>query len=93
MKKIIIIACTLFLPMLTMAQNIIERQEYMLNLVMDICKSDFKFNGFIDVMDYFKRIINVCKQMNYSVYQSENFEKYVSLEPFLSFDYSEETIH
>lgn len=56
----------------------LERQEFMLNLVMDICKSDFKFNGFIDVMDYFKRIINVCKQMNYSVYQSENFEKYVS---------------
>ena len=56
----------------------LERQEFMLNLVMDICKSDFKFNGFIDVMDYFKRIINVCKQMNYSVYQSESFEKYVS---------------
>ena len=52
----------------------IERQEYMLNLVMDICHSDFKFNGFLEVMDYFKGIINICKQMNYSEFKSENFE-------------------
>ena len=56
----------------------IERQEYMLNLVMDICHSDFKFNGFIEVMDYFKGIINICKQMNYSEFKSENFEKYLA---------------
>jgi V/A-type H+-transporting ATPase subunit A len=53
----------------------LERQEYMLNIVMDICQSDFEFNGFVDVMDYFKRIINICKQMNYSLYQSENFKQ------------------
>ena len=56
----------------------IERQEYMLNLVMDICHSDFKFNGFLEVMDYFKGIINICKQMNYSEFKSENFEKYLA---------------
>ncbi|MCE5331027.1 MAG: V-type ATP synthase subunit A [Bacteroidales bacterium] len=55
----------------------IERQEYMLNLVMDICRTDFEFNNFVDVMDYFKRIINVCKQMNYSAFHSEDFEKYI----------------
>jgi len=55
----------------------IERQEYMLNMVMDICRTDFEFNNFVDVMDYFKRIINVCKQMNYSVFHSDDFEKYV----------------
>ena len=54
----------------------IERQEYMLTLVMDICNSDFKFNGFLEVMDYFKSIINVCKQMNYSEFHSDNFKKY-----------------
>lgn len=54
----------------------LERQQYMLNLVMDICRTDYDFNGFTDVMDYFKRIINVCKQMNYSVYQGENFRNY-----------------
>lgn len=56
----------------------IERQQFMLNLVMDICRARFDFNGFNEVMDYFKRLINVCKQMNYSEYQSEAFENYLS---------------
>jgi len=55
----------------------IERQEYMLNLVMDICRAKFHFDNFNEVMDYFKRIINVCKQMNYSEFKSEAFEKYI----------------
>ena len=42
----------------------LERQEFMLKLVMDICNSDYEFDSFLEVMDYFKRIINVCKQMN-----------------------------
>ena len=29
-------------------------------------------------MDYFKGIINICKQMNYSEFKSENFEKYLA---------------
>ncbi len=52
----------------------LERQEFMLNLVMDICNSEFEFESFLDVIDYFKRIINVCKQMNYSEFHSEPFE-------------------
>jgi len=56
----------------------IERQKYMLDLVMDICQSDFGFNGFMQVMDYFKRVINVCKQMNYSEFESDQFKKYES---------------
>ncbi len=56
----------------------LERQEFMLNLVMDICVTNFEFNGFIDVMDYFKRIINICKQMNYTKFHSEEFEKFVT---------------
>jgi len=56
----------------------IERQKYMLDLVMDICDSDFEFNGFMQVMDYFKRVINVCKQMNYSAFESDQFKKYES---------------
>jgi len=54
----------------------LERQEYMLNLIMDICNADYQFNGFTEVMEYFKRIINVCKQMNYSLFKSEQFDKY-----------------
>lgn len=54
----------------------IERQQYMLDLVMDICHMEFDFNTFVEVMDYFKRIINVCKQMNYSEFHSDKFETY-----------------
>ncbi|GAB1416004.1 V-type ATP synthase subunit A [Paludibacter sp.] len=54
----------------------LERQEYMLNLVMDIARSTFEFNGFLEVMDYFKRVINVCKQMNYSQFKSDDFVNY-----------------
>lgn len=56
----------------------LKRQEFMLNLVMDICVTNFEFNGFIDVMDYFKRIINICKQMNYAKFHSKEFEKFVT---------------
>jgi V/A-type H+-transporting ATPase subunit A len=56
----------------------IERQQFMLNLVMDICRTKFDFSNFNDVMDYFKRLINICKQMNYSEYQSEAFEGHLS---------------
>ena len=55
----------------------LARQEYMLNLVMDICNSDYAFKGFSEVMDYFKSIINICKQINYSEFKSEGFEKYM----------------
>lgn len=54
----------------------LERQKDMLDIIMDICNKEFKFNDFIEVMDYFKKVINICKQMNYSVYQSADFEKY-----------------
>jgi len=54
----------------------LERQEYMLDLVMDICRHDYSFDNFVDVNDYFKRVINLCKQMNYSEFQSEQFRDY-----------------
>ncbi len=54
----------------------LERQEDILNLVTEICEAEFSFDSFLNVMDYFKRLINLCKQMNYSTYQSEQFEDY-----------------
>ena len=54
----------------------LERQQYMLRLVMDICKHDYDFDNFLDVVDYFKRIINLCKQMNYCEFHSPDFENY-----------------
>lgn len=54
----------------------LERQEEILNMVIDVCHTDFQFDNFLEVMDYFKRMINVCKQMNYSEFRSENYENY-----------------
>ena len=53
-----------------------ERQQYILNLVMDICKHDYDFADFNDVSTYFKRVINLCKQMNYAEFKSEAFNQY-----------------
>ncbi len=55
----------------------LERQEAILNIVTDICETDFHFDNFLEVTDYFKKMINLCKQMNYSQYKSEQYEDYV----------------
>jgi V/A-type H+-transporting ATPase subunit A len=54
----------------------LERQEFMLDRVIAICHTEFRFDAFTEVTDYFKNIINVFKQMNYSAYKSEAFEKF-----------------
>jgi V/A-type H+-transporting ATPase subunit A len=54
----------------------IERQEYMLKKVLNICHSEFNFESFNDVTSYFKRLINNFKQMNYSNFKSEKFNKF-----------------
>ena len=54
----------------------LPRQEFMLNKVIDICWAEFAFDNFLSVMDYFKRVINVFKQMNYSEFESEQFRKF-----------------
>lgn len=55
----------------------LERQSFMMNLVMGICAKEFAFDDFEEVSSFFKRLINTLKQMNYSVYQSEEFNKYL----------------
>jgi V/A-type H+-transporting ATPase subunit A len=60
----------------TDASTPIRRQKEMLEKVLNVCRTDFSFEGFEDVNPYFKRIINVFKQMNYSAYESEDFRKY-----------------
>ena len=53
-----------------------ERQQYILHMVLDVTRSDFNFESFEEVNPYFKRLINGFKQMNYSEFQSEAFKKY-----------------
>jgi len=54
----------------------LNRQEFMMDRVIKICRADFRFDGFSEVMDYFKKLINVFKQMNYAEYESEDFKKF-----------------
>ncbi len=55
----------------------LERQEVILDLVIDICHTEFDFDTFTDVMDYFKGLINACKQMNYAEFKSAEYDKHV----------------
>lgn len=54
----------------------IERQKYMMNLIMDICGREFDFDDFEKCREYFKNIIAILRQMNYSEFGSEQFESY-----------------
>ena len=54
----------------------LERQEEIMNLVIDICHTEFKFDNFNEVMDYFKKLINIGKQMNYAPFKSEKYYDY-----------------
>lgn len=54
----------------------LKRQEYMLDRVVGICRTNFVFDNFNEVSDLFKRLINILKQMNYSEFKSEKFEKF-----------------
>lgn len=56
-----------------------ERQETIVNRVIDICHTEFRFDSFLEVIDYFKKVINLCKQMNYSVFESEKYFEYEKL--------------
>ena len=54
----------------------IERQRYMLDLILEICDRKFEFEGYEQCSAYFKRLINTLRQMNYNKWGSEDFEKY-----------------
>ena len=58
------------------AVSSLERQEEIMDIVTEICEHDFQFSNFLDVTDYFKKLINLCKQMNYSQFKSEQYEDY-----------------
>ncbi len=53
-----------------------DRQEYMLNLVLDICDREFSFEDYEECRNFFKEVINLLKQMNYSEFRSGSFNKY-----------------
>ena len=54
----------------------LERQKMMYKMVLDICRKDFAFADFEECSQFFKGLINLFRQMNYSEWQSEKFEGY-----------------
>lgn len=54
----------------------IPRQQYMLDLIISICQIDFIFDHFNDVGNFFRKLINICRQMNYSAFEDDNFLRY-----------------
>jgi len=54
----------------------ISRQKYMLELLLGICEKSFEFPDFENCRDFFKKLINTVRQMNYSEFESENFMKF-----------------
>ena len=51
----------------------LERQEYMLKKIISITRSEFNFESFEEVGIYFKRLINIYRQLNYTIFKSEEF--------------------
>ena len=54
----------------------IERQRYMLDLVLGICDKEYDFEDFEKCRNFFKDLINVLRQMNYSEFEGEAFQGY-----------------
>ncbi|MFI3268920.1 MAG: V-type ATP synthase subunit A [Rikenellaceae bacterium] len=55
-----------------------ERQCFMTNMILDICGKSFNFEAFEECSKFFKTMINSFRQMNYTLFKSEEFEKYRS---------------
>ena len=54
-----------------------DRQEFMLNKVLEVCDAPVEFENFEECSAHYKNIINIMRQMNYSQFRSVEFEKYL----------------
>ena len=54
----------------------IERQKMMYNMVLDICRKDLNLKDFEECSSYFKNLIYLFRQMNYSEWKSAQFEDF-----------------
>ncbi len=58
------------------ASTPIKRQYYMMKLVLKLIKTEYHFANFEEVIPFYKGIINLLKQMNYSEFKSDKFSQY-----------------
>ena len=54
----------------------LERQEYILDLILGICDREFEFENFEQCRGFFKDLINTLRQMNYSEFKGPKFQEY-----------------
>ncbi len=59
------------------ASTPLDRQEFMLTKVLEVCDKENDFDNFEDCHKYYQEIINTFKQMNYSEYKSDQFNTYL----------------
>ena len=52
-----------------------KRQVEMTELVLDICSREFAFDHFEEVGNFFKKLIDSLKQLNYTAYNTEEFRQ------------------
>ncbi len=55
----------------------LERQRYMLELVLKVCDATFDFEDFDQCRSTYKNLINTFRQMNYSEFNSVKFNGYL----------------
>ncbi len=53
----------------------IDRQKYMFDFVMEMCRKQYDFADFEECSAFFKALINLFKQLNYTEWKSEAFAK------------------
>ena len=54
----------------------IERQQVMYNMVLDICRKSFSLADFDECSKFFKELIYLFRQMNYSEWKSAQFDDF-----------------
>lgn len=63
----------------------LDRQQMMYKMVLGICHMEFGFADFEECSQFFKALINLFRQLNYSEWKSEKFEGYrKQIEQFVS---------
>lgn len=69
------------------ASSPIERQKFMLTKVLEVCDQEHDFETFEECSAWYKEVINIFRQMNYSEFKSEEFNKYIEqINKFMSHD-------
>lgn len=54
----------------------LNRQHFMLEKVLKICRYTFEFETFEEVSAFFRQVINILKQMNFTLFESPEFKAF-----------------